>query len=67
MGKYYYATSGSITDIIADTESLVNMLVERYSGFPKRVENERTDDWISRSDRSLDYTYSERMQAKSIQ
>jgi hypothetical protein len=56
VGKWYYASSGSLTDIIADADNLASLIAKRYSRFPK-VENELTADWMTRSDRSLDMSY----------
>lgn len=65
LGKWYYCPTGSFTDIIADAESLANLVVDRYASFPA-VENERLDDWINRSDKSLDLMYAEKMKSSKL-
>ena len=65
LGKWYYCPTGSLTDIIADAESLANLVVDRYASFPA-VENERSDDWINRSEKSLDLMYAEKMKSSKL-
>ena len=60
VGKWYYCPSGSLTDVISDADRLAQIVAQRYttrSDGTARMENERRSDWISRNDRSLDFSY----------
>jgi hypothetical protein len=56
VGKWYYAPSGSVTDLVADAHELAVLVASRYENYPKR-ENELRSHWMNRSDRSLDFSY----------
>ena len=58
VGKWYYCPSGSLTDLVGDASELADIIADRYQRFPKRVENEQSNHWMSRNDRSLDFSYS---------
>ena len=58
VGKWYYATTGSVTDIVADADRLATLICKRYESFPQRKkENELSWHFVSRSDRCLDFKY----------
>ena len=57
LGKWYYCPNGSVSDIVSDAERVADLVTDRYESFPKRIENERPDDWINRNDKSLDFQY----------
>ena len=62
VGKWYYTPTGSVTDMVADADRLAFLISKRYDGFPyKRIENEFSSDYISRSDRSLDLKYEDEL------
>jgi hypothetical protein len=66
VGKWFYAPTGSVTDIVADADRLVSLISTRYARYPK-IENELTSDFVSRSDRSLDMKYvSESWDSRSL-
>ena len=52
LGKYYYATSGSVYDLVNDAKWLANRIDERYWNFPKFVENELRSDYVNRDSES---------------
>ena len=55
VGKWYYCPSGSLTDVISDADRLAQIVAQRYG--TRRIENERRSDWMTRNDRSLDFSY----------
>lgn len=58
VGKWFYAPSGSMTETVSDASALAIKIAQRYSNFPKSIENEVSTDYINRNDRSLDCMYS---------